>query len=38
LDLLGHDGCVWALLGITPFGRQEEWQDAPEAVPQDPTG
>ena len=29
---------VWALLDITPFGRQEEWQDAPEGVPQDPTG
>jgi predicted dithiol-disulfide oxidoreductase (DUF899 family) len=28
---------VWALLDITPFGRQEEWQDAPEGVPQDPT-
>jgi predicted dithiol-disulfide oxidoreductase (DUF899 family) len=30
-------GSVWALLDITPFGRQEEWQDAPEGVPQDPT-
>ena len=29
---------VWGLLDITPFGRQEEWQDAPEGVPQDPTG
>ena len=29
---------IWALLDITPFGRQEEWQDAPEGVPQDPTG
>jgi predicted dithiol-disulfide oxidoreductase (DUF899 family) len=28
---------VWGLLDITPFGRQEEWQDAPEGVPQDPT-
>jgi predicted dithiol-disulfide oxidoreductase (DUF899 family) len=27
---------VWGLLDITPFGRQEEWQDAPEGVPQDP--
>jgi hypothetical protein len=27
-----------ALLYITPFGRQEEWQDAPAGVPQDPTG
>ncbi len=29
---------VWALLDITPFGRQEQWQDAPEGVLQDPTG
>jgi predicted dithiol-disulfide oxidoreductase (DUF899 family) len=29
---------IWALLDITPFGRQEEWQDAPEGVPQDRTG
>ena len=29
---------VLGLLDITPFGRQEEWQDAPEGVPQDPTG
>ena len=28
----------WGLLDITPFGRQEEWQDAPEGVPQDPAG
>jgi predicted dithiol-disulfide oxidoreductase (DUF899 family) len=28
---------VWGLLDITPFGRQEEWQDAPAGVPQDPT-
>jgi predicted dithiol-disulfide oxidoreductase (DUF899 family) len=27
---------VWALLDVTPFGRQEDWQDAPEGVPQDP--
>jgi predicted dithiol-disulfide oxidoreductase (DUF899 family) len=25
---------VWALLDITPFGRQEDWQDAPDGVPQ----
>jgi predicted dithiol-disulfide oxidoreductase (DUF899 family) len=30
-------GSVWGLLDITPFGRQEEWQDAPAGVPQDPT-
>jgi predicted dithiol-disulfide oxidoreductase (DUF899 family) len=29
---------IWALLDITPFGRQEQRQDAPEGVPQDPTG
>jgi predicted dithiol-disulfide oxidoreductase (DUF899 family) len=29
---------IWALLDITPFSRQEEWQDAPEGVPQDRTG
>jgi predicted dithiol-disulfide oxidoreductase (DUF899 family) len=31
-------GTVWGLLDITPFGRQENWQDAPEGVPQDRTG
>lgn len=29
---------VWGLLDVTPFGRQEDWQDAPDGVPQDPTG
>ena len=29
---------VWALLDLTPFGRQEEFQDAPDGVPQDRTG
>jgi predicted dithiol-disulfide oxidoreductase (DUF899 family) len=29
---------VWGLLDITPFGRQEEWQDAPEGVRQQQTG
>jgi predicted dithiol-disulfide oxidoreductase (DUF899 family) len=29
---------IWALLDITPFGRQEDWQDTPAGVPQDPTG
>ena len=29
---------VWGLLDITPHGRQEEWQDAPEGGPQDRTG
>ena len=27
---------VWALRDITPVGRQEDWQDAPDGVPQDP--
>ena len=29
---------IWALLDITPFGRQETWQDAPAGVPQDRAG
>jgi predicted dithiol-disulfide oxidoreductase (DUF899 family) len=29
---------IWALLDITPFGRQEKWEDAPDGVPQDPIG
>lgn len=29
---------VWGLLDITPFGRQEEWQDSPSGVPQDRSG
>jgi predicted dithiol-disulfide oxidoreductase (DUF899 family) len=29
---------VWALLDMTPFGHQEEFQDAPDGVPQDRTG
>lgn len=31
-------GTIWGLLDITPFGRQELWQDAPEGVPQDRAG
>ena len=27
-------GPVWSLLDITPYGRQESWQDAPLGVPQ----
>ena len=27
-------GPVWSLLDLTPFGRQEEWEDSPEGVPQ----
>jgi predicted dithiol-disulfide oxidoreductase (DUF899 family) len=29
---------AWCLLDITPFGRREEWQDAPDGVPQQRTG
>jgi predicted dithiol-disulfide oxidoreductase (DUF899 family) len=25
------------LLDLTPYGRQEEWEDSPEGWPQDPT-
>ncbi len=27
-------GTIWALLDITPFGRQEEWEDSPAGRPQ----
>ena len=27
-------GSVWGLLDITPFGRQEAWQEAPDGTPQ----
>ena len=27
-------GPVWTLLDLTPFGRQEEWEDSPEGTPQ----
>jgi predicted dithiol-disulfide oxidoreductase (DUF899 family) len=29
-------GSVWTLLDLTPFGRQEEWEDSPEGTPQTP--
>ncbi len=29
-------GSVWSLLDITPFGRQETWEDSPEGYPQTP--
>jgi predicted dithiol-disulfide oxidoreductase (DUF899 family) len=29
-------GPVWTLLDLTPFGRQEEWEDSPEGYPQTP--
>jgi predicted dithiol-disulfide oxidoreductase (DUF899 family) len=29
-------GPVWTLLDLTPFGRQESWEDSPEGYPQTP--
>ena len=29
-------GTVWSLLDITPFGRQETWEDSPDGWPQTP--
>ena len=29
-------GPVWTFLDLTPFGRQEEWEDSPEGTPQTP--
>ena len=29
-------GTTWSYLDITPYGRQEEWEDSPEGVPQTP--
>jgi predicted dithiol-disulfide oxidoreductase (DUF899 family) len=29
-------GTVWSYLDITPFGRQETWEDSPEGTPQTP--
>jgi len=29
-------GTLWSLLDLTPFGRQEEWEDTPEGRPQSP--
>jgi len=31
-----HLGTVWTLLDLTPFGRQEDWEDTPEGRPQTP--
>jgi len=28
-------GSVWSFLDLTPYGRQETWQDAPDGTPQD---
>lgn len=32
-----HLGSHWTYLDLTPFGRQEEWEDSPEGWPQDPS-
>lgn len=29
-------GSVWTFLDLTPFGRQEEWEDSPDGWPQTP--
>jgi predicted dithiol-disulfide oxidoreductase (DUF899 family) len=29
-------GSAWSFLDITPYGRQEEWEDSPEGWPQTP--
>jgi predicted dithiol-disulfide oxidoreductase (DUF899 family) len=29
-------GTVWSLLDLTPYGRQEEWEDSPKGWPQSP--
>ncbi len=29
-------GSVWTFLDLTPFGRQEDWEDSPEGTPQGP--
>jgi len=29
-------GTIWSLLDLTPFGRQEEWEDTPKGRPQSP--
>jgi predicted dithiol-disulfide oxidoreductase (DUF899 family) len=29
-------GSVWTFLDLTPFGRQEDWEDAPAGTPQGP--
>lgn len=32
-----HLGSHWTYLDLTPYGRQESWEDAPPGWPQDPT-
>jgi len=32
-----HLGSHWTYLDLTPYGRQEGWEDSPPGWPQDPT-
>ena len=38
IDARGDEalGSTWSFLDITPYGRQEEWEDSPEGWPQTP--
>jgi predicted dithiol-disulfide oxidoreductase (DUF899 family) len=38
IDARGDEalGSTWSFLDITPYGRQEEWEDSPEDWPQTP--
>jgi predicted dithiol-disulfide oxidoreductase (DUF899 family) len=38
IDARGDEalGSTWSYLDMTPFGRQEEWEDSPEGTPQTP--
>lgn len=38
LNLRGDEalGSTWSYMDLTPFGRQEEWEDSPDGVPQAP--
>src|SRR5688572_17644747 len=31
-----HLGSVWTFLDLTPYGRQEDWEDSPKGWPQTP--
>ncbi|MGH8644424.1 MAG: DUF899 family protein, partial [Gammaproteobacteria bacterium] len=31
-----HLGNVWTFLDLTPYGRQEDWEDSPKGWPQTP--
>jgi predicted dithiol-disulfide oxidoreductase (DUF899 family) len=38
IDARGDEalGSTWSFLDITPYGRQEEWEDSPDGWPQTP--